>query len=141
MAFDFDASDFFAHLNVKEKNILHAGKEAVQDSLDDLKRISSEIAPIKDSGLRKSVTTETEVTVDGVVGELNFSVTEKTGNKRFNYALWTHEMDYELGNQSKASPGTDGYSVGNKYVERPLKGEAEKWVNNWARNIAKETDG
>ncbi|MDT2236653.1 hypothetical protein P7H19_10590 [Paenibacillus larvae] len=33
--------------------------------------------------------------------------TSKRG--RFNYALWTHEMTYKLGEQSQAAPGVDGY--------------------------------
>ena len=138
--FEFDASDLFNHLTDKERRTLQVQEIAVQDSIDDLKRISSEIAPIKDSGLRKSVTTETEITAGGVVGEVHFSVLEKTGDGTFNYAYWTHEMDYNLGPRSAAAPGTDGYHVGNKYLERPLKGESQKYVNNWAKAISEVMD-
>lgn len=139
-SFDFDTDDFFSHLDIKEKLALGAQETAVRDSLDDLKRISSEIAPIKDSDLRKSVTTETDVKPGGVVGEVNFSVVETSSKGRFNYALWIHEMDYELGEQSRTSPGTDGYPVGNKYLERPLKGESEKYVSDWAKAVAEVLD-
>lgn len=138
--FDFDASDLFNHLDIKEKGVFRSIGESMNDSTDDVKRISSEIAPIKGSNLRKSVHTKVTVDPSQVVGEVDFGVTETTGKGRFNYALWIHEMDYELGEQSADAPGTDGYGVGNKYLERPLKGEAEKYVKWWAEAISKELD-
>lgn len=134
--FEFDASDFIAKLTVSETQALGASLIAVQDSVDDLKRISSEIAPISMSGLRKSVKGTVELDPKGIMGVVSFSVTETSAKGRFNYALWTHEQDYELGEQSQAAPGTDGYHVGNKYLERPLKGESDKYVSNWAKAIA-----
>ncbi len=140
--FDFDMDDLFSHLNVKEKQTLNAQREGMIDTTDDLARISSEIAPIKGSDLRKSVDKTVTVKPEGVIGDVTFNVTEasKSGS-RFNYALWTHEMDYQLGEQSQAAPGTDGYHVGNKYLERPLKGEAEKYVNWWAKQVLEVLDG
>lgn len=140
--FDFDGSHFFNHLDFKEKRVLDAAKVSMQDSLDDLKRISSEIAPIDESILRKSVNTELMFEDGGIAGEVSFSAIEKSkSGRRFNYALWTHEMEYELGERSRASPGTDGYAVGNKYLERPLKGETNKYVEWWAKAIRREMDG
>src|SRR5690625_6504161 len=95
--FEFDASDLFNHLTDKERRTLQVQEIAVQDSIDDLKRISSEIAPIKNTGLRKSVTTETEITAGGVVGEVHFSVVEKTGDGACNYAYWSSGVGYQLG--------------------------------------------
>lgn len=141
MSFEFDASGFFAHLDTKERNVVLAAKEGVEDALDDLERISSNIAPIKSSTLRKSAEKRVKEISGGIEGELSYNVTESTGGKRFNYALWTHEEDYNLGARSSASPGTDGYEVGNKYLERPLKGESEVYVNFWVEKIAKEMDG
>ncbi|MDT2193399.1 hypothetical protein [Paenibacillus larvae] len=51
--------------------------------------------------------------------------TSKRG--RFNYALWTHEMTYKLGSNRRHFSGVDGYSVGNKYLSRPLYGEQSKY--------------
>lgn len=138
--FDFDDSDLLRHLNLKERNVLNTQHSAMQKVTDDLGRIASEIAPIKGSVLRKSLDKSVEVKPDGVVGEVAFSATETSEKGRFNYALWTHEMDYTLGDKSSSAPGTNGYEVGNKYLERPLKGEAEKYINWWANATAKELD-
>lgn len=134
--FEFDASDFLVHLDTKDKNTERNARVAIQDSLDDLKRISSEVAPIKDSTLRKSVKTKVNDDPLGISGEVSFSAIEKHGNKSFNYAYWIHEEDYNLGERSANAPGTDGYHVGNKYLERPLKGESERYIKEWAERIA-----
>lgn len=138
--FEFDASDFLSHLDTNERNVMKAAKTSVEDSLDDLARIATDIAPIDDSDLRKSANKETEITDKGIEGKLTFSAIEKRGYRRFNYAYWTHEMDYNLGEQSSMAPGTDGYHVGNKYVERPLKGESERYIGDWAKDISKVMD-
>ncbi len=135
--FEFDASDFINKLSGTEARALDSGVTAVRDSLDDLDRIASNIAPINLSNLRKSSHKTVGLESNGVVGELNFSIIEKSGNRRFNYALWTHEMDYGLGPRSQGAGGSDGYAVGNKYVERPLKGESDRYIKEWAEAITK----
>jgi|SRR5699024_7826936 len=133
--FEFDPSDFLDKLASKEEKAVSIGVPAVQDSLDDLERISSNIAPLDTSLLRKSSTKKVSTTDKGIEGELSFSAVEQSGNGNFNYAYWTHEMEYKLGPKSRG--GTDGYEVGNKYIERPLKGESEKYVKHWAEMISK----
>jgi hypothetical protein len=141
MSFEINGDEFLQHLAVIEMRTVKAAQRATHDAVDDLARISQNIAPIDKGTLRRSV--DKDVRIDGtkVIGEVSFSATEESsGYGRFNYALWTHEMDYELGDQSKAAPGTDGYEVGNKYLERPLKGEAEKYIKWWIDAIGKEMD-
>lgn len=134
--FEFDVSDFVAKMSGVEARAIDSGLQGVQDALDHVDRIASNIAPLDDSVLRKSSKKTTGLKGNGdIVGELTFSAIEKHGNKKFNYAYWIHEMDYELGPKSKG--GTDGYAVGNKYVERPMKGESEKIVKDWASSIAR----
>ncbi|MGM0807515.1 MAG: hypothetical protein ACQET8_22680 [Bacillota bacterium] len=139
MSFEFDGSDFLELLEQCEREIAKATVESMHDAVDDLARISSNIAPIKISTLRKAVKkTVTPFGSMGATGEVAFSAVENSKNYgRFNYALWTHEYEYNLGDLSKASPGTDGYNVGNKYLERPLKGEEAKYIRWWQENIAK----
>jgi hypothetical protein len=140
MSFEFDGDDFLEHLLTKSNLVKAATIESMYDATDDLARISSNIAPIKESILRKGVNKTVIPSPDsmGVVGEVSFNAVEKSKNYgRFNYALWTHEYEYNLGDLSKASPGTDGYSVGNKYLERPLKGEEAKYIKWWQENVAK----
>lgn len=137
---EFDPSDFISKLTGTEARTLDSGVTAVQDSLDDLDRIATNIAPIDKSNLRKSSKKKVGLESKGLVGELSFSVIEESGKGKFNYALWIHEMDYNLGVRSAGAGGTDGYSVGNKYIERPLKGESERYIKEWAQEIRKGID-
>jgi len=140
MSFELDASEVLRGLSLKDKAVMDGAKRGLHDSMDDLKRISVNIAPIDTGTLRRSASYRVMPKANGIVGELTFSATEKDGNGHFNYAYWTHEMTYKLGHKSKQAPGTDGYEVGNKYVERPLKGEANKYMRWIAEEIRKEVD-
>lgn len=134
MSFTLDASDFFRKMDKAFDATNKSLVESMHDSVDDLKRISTNIAPIKESILRKSAKGKVRTNLNSIVGEVSFHAVEDG----FNYAIWTHEMNYNLGEKSKAAPGTDGYPVGNKYLERPLKGEAEKYVKWWKEAVEKE---
>lgn len=127
MSLEFDISDFLIKAQSNVTNVMQAGKVGVQDSIDDLARIATNIAPIDKGTLRRTVDTKAKASGDSVIGEVSFSAVETSKRGRFNYALWTHEMTYKLGEQSKAAPGVDGYSVGNKYLSRPLYGEQSKY--------------
>lgn len=140
MSLEFDASDFFRHVDLTNIRVHRAAVAGVQDSMDDLKRIATDIAPVKTGVLRASGNAIVDETSGNIVGEVTFSATNTDGNGRFNYAYWTHEKDYQLGEQSQAAPGTDGYEVNNKYLERPLKGESEKYVRWISEEIARELD-
>jgi hypothetical protein len=141
-SFNFDLSDFLQGVNLTQANVKEAAKRGIHDSMDDLKRISVNIAPIDEGDLRRSASYRVTPKANSIVGEITFNVTtESAGYGRFNYAYWTHEMDYNLGEQSSQAPGTDGYEVGNKYLERPLKGEAEKYVRWIAEEIRDSVGG
>lgn len=127
--FDMDISKVKLNLEMKERKADAAAIAAMQKGVDDLERIATNIAPIDTGQLRRSATKSVKPMPGGVVmGEVGFSAY----NESFNYAIWTHEMPYNLGPQSQAAPGTDGYSVGNKYLSRPLYGEAPKYLAWWA---------
>lgn len=140
MSLEFDASDFFHHLDLKDVKTQAAVKLGVHDSMDDLKLIASNIAPIETGVLRASGSYRVKAQVGGIVGELTFSATNTDGKGRFNYAYWTHEKDYDLGQQSASAPGMRGYHVGNKYLERPLKGESEKYIRWIGEEVGKVLD-
>ncbi|MCS1350320.1 hypothetical protein [Mechercharimyces sp. CAU 1602] len=124
---EFDASDFFAKTALIPAKIEVAGTTAVQASVDDLERIAVNVAPIDTGQLRRSSQKKVKTKGDVITGEVSFSASERG----FNYALWTHEYDYNLGPQSSSAGGTDGYSVGNKYLSRPLYGEQNKYAKWW----------
>jgi hypothetical protein len=140
MTLEFDASDFFRKTRAKEVTTTKAMVESMHDTTDDLARIAQNIAPIESGVLRASAKATVKPYPKSVVGEVTMSAVNKEGNGRFNYAYWTHEMDYNLGPISAGAPGKDGYNVGNKYLERPLKGESQKYVNMWAEDMRKELE-
>jgi hypothetical protein len=136
--FEFDMSGLEIGLQEIKGRIKNACKLGIQDSMDDLKRISTEIAPIDTSNLRRSAKTRVTEQVTKTVGEITFHAVEMTSSGRFNYGLWIHEGEYNLGPLSAAAPGTDGYEVGNKYLERPLYGESEKykrWIDQEVKDV------
>jgi hypothetical protein len=136
MSLTFNFANVVANLAQTTSEIRAAAKLGIQDSVDDLKRIAVDIAPIDSSDLRRSGHATVTETSTNIIGEVSFSAVDTTGGQHFNYAIWIHEGEYNLGPLSAAAPGTDGYEIGNKYLERPLKGEAEKYV----RWIAEEVE-
>lgn len=134
MSFDFDASDFLNRLNRTEHGAEQAAVQAMEDNTDDLARIAQNIAPIDKATLRRGMQKKVKLSRDRLIGEVSFRAVENG----FNYAIWTHEADYNLGPTSAQAGGTDGYTVGNKYLERPLKGEAEKYIRNVAEAVREE---
>jgi hypothetical protein len=134
---DFNFAGVVANMDLATARVMRAAKDGVQDSVDDLKRIAVDIAPIDSSDLRRSGNATVRQIGIQTVGEVSFSAVDNTGGHHHNYAIWIHEGEYNLGPLSREAPGTDGYEVGNKYLERPLKGEAEKYM----RWIAEEIEG
>lgn len=134
----FDTESFMSETALAEKFSELALREELSDIADDLIRISSNLAPIAVGTLRKSHSFKIGATPKGYSVTVSFSAIEEGGSGTFNYALWTHEMSYNLGKRSAASMGTDGYRVGNKYLERPLLGESNKYLK-WLGDAVKRS--
>jgi|SRR5699024_8673346 len=135
---DLDIRGFERQLKQIERNALNTVETAMNDVLDELIRIASEITPFDKGILQRSYSKSLSKSSGGFKGEVTFSVRE--GN--FNYALWIHEGVYNLGSGSAKRPGTTGwsgkrYTVGRKYLERPLKGEEEAFNRHIANEIKK----
>ncbi|MCW2279106.1 hypothetical protein [Heliophilum fasciatum] len=121
-----DAKAVLCKLEAAKQAVQRDVVEAVNDCADDLIRVSSEIAPHDKGILEKSHAREVAPKGDQVTATIAYSVNEG----EFNYAMAMHEREYNLGPGSSAKPGTEGmsgthYSVGNKYLTRPLEGEAK----------------
>lgn len=134
MRFNVDDTEFQMRMGQIEKSVFRNLEAAMNDAVDDLVRISSAIAPVETGTLRRSWQRDVKAVLgESIIGEVSYSaVSYSPGYGRFNYAIWTHEATYKLGPRSAASSGTDGYSVGNKYLTRPLYGEARKYLE-WFR--------
>jgi hypothetical protein len=93
--------DFVDNSKLLDKKINKALKDAVLDVTLDLKRVASASAP-KDTGfLEKSAQHEVVATSEYIEGTVGFSAVENG----FNYAEWTHNEDYKLGEKSKRKRG------------------------------------
>ncbi|MEK4789518.1 hypothetical protein [Bacillus sp. FSL K6-2971] len=124
MSFTFDASNFISGISAASRGALEGAAHALGDSGEDLARVAQNIAPIDKGMLRSSVKKKFKLTA----GKASVDVSFRAVEDGFNYAIWTHEMDYKLGPTSAGAGGIDGYEVGNKYLERPLRGNADKYV-------------
>lgn len=133
---EIDAKEFLSLLERADKKTMQVGEQAMNDVVDELIRISSEITPFDKGTLSKSHSRKVMAKDGNVEAEVEYSVREGD----FNYALWTHEGVYEYGEGTKGRSGTTGwsgksYEVGRKYLERPLKGEEEAFIQYIANKI------
>lgn len=129
-ALTFDLGSFNSNMTRIASGADAAGTRAMQDCVDDLARISSNIAPIDKSSLRKSHKKSVKKEGGNIVGEVSFSA---YGRGNFNYAIAMHEWSY-----TPSQAGSfNGYAVGAKYLERPLKGESQKYLTWLGEGIQK----
>lgn len=117
-----------------QKEIPKSVKELVRDVGDSLAMTASGAAPHDEGILEKSYDVSTfakgSIIASALVG---FHAT----NKGFDYSLMMHDGDYNLGPGSRDKSGGYGlsgaiYSVGRKYLHRPLYGEEQtysKYIN------------
>ncbi|MMZ64444.1 hypothetical protein D1872_267790 [compost metagenome] len=139
MGIEFDLSGLFRGLDRSKADILKAAEIGVHDATDSLLDTSRDLAP-KDGGtLRLTAGKDVQVNGDTVEGEVFYSATETDENgERVNYALITHELHSGDGFSGIAykDPTTSGTIP--KYLERPLKENAEEYRNIIADAIRKE---
>ncbi|QGG47651.1 hypothetical protein [Heliorestis convoluta] len=127
------------------KETLRAAEEAVHDCVDDLIRVSSETAPHDKGILEKSHAKEVKVRRGQVDGRVDYTIKERYSQGNFNYALFIHEGTYNLGKRSRQKPGGIGmsgkhYSVGNKFLTRPLEGESNEYSRHIGKQIKRELE-
>lgn len=143
---DCDLGDVLRHLVRSEQAARDVLKRAVEDCADDLVRVSSEIAPIDKGILQRSHHKEIRTSSVEVEAVITYSIRERNRNGDFNYAMWIHEGTYNLGPESRNRPGTQGmsgqtYTVGNKYLERPLEGEKRTYLRYISDEVARAVGG
>lgn len=141
---EFDPTEFLRGIDLASEKAHKAAERGLKDCINELVRIASNAAPIDKGTLRKSHEETFNTKVGELSGQVEFAIKERQKNgKDFNYALWIHEGDYQLGEQSRSAPGTTGwsgksYAVGNKYLERPFKGEEEAFKKHIADEVKKD---
>lgn len=136
---EFDFSGFLAMMDIRKREVQEGAKVGMHDAMDDLLRVSRDLAPLDKGQLRRTSGKNVEATLTGVTGEVYFNATEmdKHGNV-INYALITHELhsgDGYSGSRFK-NPTTPGTQP--KYLERPLKERADRHKQMIADGIRRE---
>jgi hypothetical protein len=125
-----DMSAFENGMRALDGRVKRAARDGMHDAMDDLLRRSRDLAPLRKGTLRQTSWSEVETQGDSVIGEVYYSAVEDGKGGRFNYALKLHEMgEYK----NPTTPGTQP-----KYLERPLKENAENYVEDIARKIREE---
>jgi hypothetical protein len=137
-----NARDFLSQIQLTDRRAMEAAEVAMNDVVDELVRITSEITPFDKGVLSRSYSRKVEVLAGDVKGTVEFSVREGD----FNYALWIHEGIYNHGEGTMNRSGTTGWSgkryyVGRKYLERPLKGEEQAFYQHIANKIKEAVGG
>jgi hypothetical protein len=114
-----------------EKKVWQASVKTMKASMQDLERVASETAPYDEGDLEMGGFRDVDIDGKKIIGWVGFEAWNDHPNRSydFNYAIWIHEETYNLGEKSKAKAGGRGlsgksYPVGNKYLTRPLEGEA-----------------
>lgn len=128
--FNFDMSAFDKGLEALEKRTRTAARDAITDVTYDLLKESVNLAPL-DKGVLRQAWAEFDSTATAETGEVYFSAVEKEGKDRVNYALIVHEMGEAFKNPT--TPGTQP-----KFLERPLKENADDYVRRMAEIMRKE---
>ncbi len=138
MEFDFKL------LGVEElKRALDKWEDEVIDELvrrqdengEDLLQKSQALVP-KLSGDLEGSGTKDDVKVNPYTREISVEV-----GYNMHYAARQHEESRKPGPITRGKPGVDGMRAGNKYLERPLKFYANKYLQNLIDGIRKTTGG
>jgi hypothetical protein len=142
-------AEFRANVRKMNKDIKVTVKDTMTDCMNDLARVSSETAPLEYGNLEKAWTVlvkqPNKFETEGFVGYSCWA--DQPRSYEFDYAIWIHEMDYNLGPLSKEKQDSTGaghglsgkiYPVQKKYLTRPFEGEAETYRGIFEQNI-KET--
>lgn len=107
----------------KLERVPRAVQNALEETMEDLRRCALGFAP-KDTGhLESSGRVEIRKTQNTIVGSVTYEVTADS----YNYAIKMHEGFYNLGEGSRAKSGgtskfgTVKHTVGRKYLEEPFR--------------------
>jgi len=115
--------DFVDRSKLLSKRVKKDMRNAMTDVVLDMKRVASMSAPHDTGLLERSAQHEVFVGSQGIEGTVGFNAV----NKGFNYAQWTHDKSYELGEKSKRKTGGQSrfgsgrVPVGKGYLENALE--------------------
>jgi len=114
-------------------------QKAFIDVVNDIKRVSSDAAPFK-TGVLERNRLDTTIGKDSMKGTISF----EAFNRGFNYAIWTHNENYNLGEGSlkkrggSSKFGSGTVPVGTGYLENTVEYFRDDYINHLETTI-KET--
>ncbi|PGS22353.1 hypothetical protein COC59_20340 [Bacillus cereus] len=127
-----------------EKAVFNASTKTMKMAMQDLERVASETAPYEEGDLEMGGFHDVDVNGKEITGWVGFEAWNDAPNRSydFNYAIWIHEEDYNLGEGSKQKGGGSGmsgasYPVGKKYLTRPHEGEAPTYRDKIEEEVKK----
>jgi hypothetical protein len=121
-----------------DKAVYEAVKSSMDDIRDDVKAVSQSLTPEDTGKLAGSAfTRRTYKSLDSC----SFSISYRATNNGFDYAKWTHDADYKLGEgsmrkrpiQGKFARGT--LKVGPGYLSQVEEASSDAWTDYIAKNI------
>ncbi|MGE7976604.1 hypothetical protein ACQKOK_27845 [Bacillus cereus] len=127
-----------------EKAVFNASTKTMKMAMQDLERVASETAPYEEGDLEMGGFHDVDVNGKEITGWVGFEAWNDAPNRSydFNYAIWIHEEEYNLGEGSKQKGGGSGmsgasYPVGKKYLTRPHEGEAPTYRDKIEEEVKK----
>lgn len=130
--FELDITKFERALQEIPDITYAAAKRGIHDALDEWKRESTDIAPLDKGTLRRGIDTHIEGDGADMVGEVTAVAIEDSGNGRFNYAYYLHEVKGTIANPT--TPGTEA-----KFLDIPAEQNGKKWMRDIEAEIKQET--
>lgn len=115
-----------------ENAVADGSKQGVQDVMDEWRRESTDIAPLKTGTLRRSISTGVTKQGGKWVGEISASAIEVKGKRKFDYATYLNDVYPKKHGDSFRNPTTPGTVPG--FLDKP----AEENEREWQRTIEAE---
>lgn len=126
--------EFIDKTKLLRGKVKKAMKDAVLDVTLDMKKVASASAPHASGFLEKNAQHNISVASQYVEGSVSFSAM----HRGFNYAKWTHDANYKLGDKSKKKSGgkskfgSGTVPVGKGYLENTLSINKAGYLNHLA---------
>ena len=130
--FEMDIRRFLRDFNHVSTTVLgNALETGLNDVMDEWKRESTDVAPLKKGTLRRSIKAELEGGGLEREGVIIANATERWKRGRFNYAYYIHNVKEEI--KFPSTPGTIA-----KFLDKPAEDNEKRWMNILERTLQQE---
>lgn len=122
-----------------DKAVWEAVKSSMDVIKDDVKEVSRSLTPMRTGKLQSTAFTRRNYKT---MESCNFSISYRATNNGFDYAKWTHDADYKLGEGSMRKRPIQGkfargsLKVGKGYLKQVEDASSEEWTKFIAKNVS-----